>query len=485
MSVGQARLAGLWLAVALGASAALAGRVAAASAAPLPGPVALASLREALREEVLGDAVLEPAWAPGLVVFVLLQPQGLASRGGRDTIDLELVRRQPGAAAYYLWRAMGRATEHGLSFWRALLVVPGEASEQGGPAPAAPGPALRVQAGQVQALWEASGPGQGPDSAPPELGPFDPSTALNHVRVWVDGQPWQPDPAMWARAADLLASDGDRWLGRYRAMGSLGAMPDVSPLERAQRLYQAALELYPAHPAARTQLSAVEEKLQAVSLFARAERLIEEHERPLREADRRHDDLAATRHSFYLWRAVDLLEQALELDRSLMGGAAALERIRRLLGDRPKPAYETAAQLEAELRVAYVQQAVELDYDQARRSGEAARGTRVHLRGQVLRRIEGTRAMPAAVVVALVEGGEPKGAGTPPQQEARARPIVYVQLPGPLPGVPEGSLVEVWGELVGNYRYRDPSGRPTLVVRVAAAYVEPAGGGASGAAGGR
>ena len=501
--------------------------LAAATAAAPATSVPLAALREALREEVLGDAVLEPAWAPGVAMFLLLQPEGLTARGGRDAIDLELVRRQPGTAAYYLWRAMGRAVEHGLSFRQAVLVVPGD--PHGQPAQASATAGLPVQ---VQAVWEAPGTVEGTEGEVPEPGPFDPATALNQVRVWVEGQPWQPDPALWATAADLLVLSGDRWLGRYRAFGSLGPMPDVSPLARAQRLYQAALELYPAHRAARGQLSVVEEKLQAVSLFSRAERLMEEHERPLREADRRHDELAATRHSFYLWRAAELLEQALELDRSLLGGAAALERIRRLLGDRPKLPYETAAQLEAELKAAYMQQAVELDYDQARRSGEAMRGTRVHLRGQVLRRIEGSRAMPAALVVALAAAGGAAGSSSAVMERrgpspGALRPIVYVQLPRPamhamaepsgrpfegggaasagrqgtaagrapsgvgtriggeasggdpgegsLVGIPEGSVVDVWGELAGNFRYRDPAGRPSVVVRVAAAYVEVVG----------
>ena len=466
----------------------MAGRTGSAGQAAPAGPGSggagwLSALREGLREELLGDSVLEPAWVPGLAVFVLMDGGPHALRAGRDPVDVEVVRRYPTAAGYYLWKAARRASEQGLAVRRAMLVVPGDPA--------------------VQALWEApdgeSLPAQGTarekagGSSP---GSFDPVAAVSEVQVWVDGQRWRSQAAHWAQAAEMLAADGDRWLERFRGYGSLGSLPDAAPLVRAQRLYQAALELYPGHNRARDQLALVEQRLQAVALFGRAQRLAEEHERALREAERRHDELAVTRHSYYLWKATELLEQSLQLDRGLLGAAAALDRLRRALGDRPKPPYETAAQLEAELRESYVRQSAELDYEQARRAAETVRGSRVHLRGQVLQWLESRAPVSVAVTVALVGTGE--------------RPVVYVELPrhlweqperGPegqgqagaeasnggdrggrlALGIAAGSIVDVWGELAGSVRYRDPgSGRVVTVPRVMAAYVEPVQGSAQG-----
>lgn len=414
--------------------------------------MAFHQLRARLAEEMLGDSFVEPVLLPDQVVFVVQMPEVGPGRPKPDRIDFDVVRQYPGVALYYLWRLGGRIEKLVRLPERVAVVFPGE-------------PQVAAYAPAGQAMWSGS---------------FRPDAALAAGRVLVNGTPWEADPAIWARAADTLSVDADRWHGDYRPRGSLGPPADISPLTRARRLYEAALDLYPAHQRAQAQLARVEARLEAASLFGRAEALLQEHEGPYRTADRRHDDLGVRRHSFYLWRAADLLTQSLELDRDLLGAAASLDRVRRLLGARPRPPFDSVADLEAELRRTYEAGAVPLDYVAARSAGDTMRGVRVRLDGEVRRLIERNGKVVAAVVALAGGGGEAAGG----QGSAQVVPggtestyLVYVQLPGPVPGQPDvevavGQRVTVWGELAGNYPFRDDAGRPIIVVRVAAAYVE-------------
>lgn len=421
------------------------------------------TLREVFSDTLLGDGSVVALPMGDWLLLVALEPRMVPGRVAGDAVDFEMVRRYPAVAAYYLWRAAGAAAEHRVAWRRLVVAFPGQ-------------PGVGAEADAQAALL-----------APGDV--FEPALAGDAIRVYVDGALMNPDPASWALAADGLAVRGDAWLERYRPRGSLGSAPDISSLVRARRLYEAALDLYPTHSQAASRIAVVDEKLEAASLFGRAAALLEQHERALREADRRHDELGAQRHSFYLWRAAELLQESLRRDKALLGAAAALDRVMRLLGDRPRPPFETAAQLEAELKEAYQRQARELDYPQARSAGEALRGLRVHLAGTVVQRAEygpqgttGTANRPPGLLVA-VQGPGAAGQESPSGGVAGEDPwLVYVQLPEgvlpePVQEVPVGQQVEVWGELAGNYRFREPSGRSRVVLRVVAAYVQLTGSG--------
>ncbi|MBE3598471.1 MAG: tetratricopeptide repeat protein [Limnochordaceae bacterium] len=407
-------------------------------------PLTLAAL---LSAQMPGDTRVTPFWLGGRLWLVMEAVGAEPGRLAGDDIDVEVVRRHPAVASYYLWRLAETAI-----WWRGLwpagagslsevvLLVPGS-------------PAVAVQAGGQPGPWER---------------PFSPAAA-GAMQLFVEGQPPQTaaDRAGLVEAAKALAVDGDARYARYRPRASLSVAPDVGDLVRARTLYEAAWELDPSSSRAASQMAAVDRRLAAAALFGRALAVVGEHEPMLREADRRHHEEGQRRHAYFLERSTELLERALELDPDLVGAAALLDRVRRALGDRPSARLFEPPGAEAEWRALFESRSVALEPAAVLAGQERRWGRLVRFSGTVVERTADT------LVVQVEEPGNAAPAGMP---GALVRVSTGLVASGPGPGTAlayaVGSPVRIVGEWMGIQRVVLDDGAPRTVLMVTAAFID-------------